>query len=383
MSADPSPEACGECLRRSHLVGLLAAFIEAVATGEVGQRSPQLLALDDDALARAVAGKKAERLLREARSADLDQLRGRIAAAECWSICRHRSGYPGQLLDLGDAPPALICRGERDGLSRLSPESTVTVVGARRASSYGREVAQALAAELAGAGMTVVSGLAWGVDGAAHRGALQAGFTVAVLGCGADVAYPRHHAKLYGQICQGGLVMSELPPGTGAWRWAFPARNRVMAALAGITVVVEAAGRSGSLITADLASDLGRDVGAVPGPIGARMSTGTNQLISDGARLVRDAGDVLDALIGPGASRPVSCGPEIDASLTSILDLVEGGSGDCDSIALALGRSAGQTMAELARLELLGYLQRSFAGAYTRTAMGRPPPQRDVTSSLV
>ena len=364
--------ACEPCLRRLNLVGLLVPFIEAVATGEAGRRSSQLLALDDEKLARVTAGRRADRILAEAADADLDRLRDRIASADCWSTCRHLPEYPAQLLDLGDAPPALICRGDRGGLARLSLDSTVTVVGARRATSYGRRIAAELGATLARAGMTVVSGLALGVDGAAHEGALRSGFTVAVLGCGADVAYPRHHAKLHDRICAEGMVVSELPPGAGAWKWAFPARNRIMAALAAMTVVVEAAGRSGSLITSDLAIELGREVGGVPGPVGARMSVGTNDLIADGAHVIREAGDVLDALIGPGAKRPVLSGPAIDADLTAALEAVEGGFSDCDSIALAIHREAKETMAALARLELLGYLERSFAGGYARTTLPVP-----------
>src|SRR6185436_9372375 len=140
----------------------------------------------------------------------------------------------------------------------------VTVGGSRRATSYGREIARALGRELTEAVLLVVSGMAFGVDACAHRGALESGRTVAVLGCGVDVAYPATHRSLWRRIQERGLVLSELPPGTGAWRWAFPARNRLMAAMAGMTVVVEAAERSGSLITADLATDLGRDLGAVP-----------------------------------------------------------------------------------------------------------------------
>ena len=364
--------ACDRCLRRLNLVGLLVPFIEAVATGEAGQRSPELLALTDEKLARATAGSKADRILGEAADADPDRLRERIDAAGCWSVCRHQPEYPAQLLDLGDAPPALVCRGDRAGLARLELESTVTVVGARRATAYGRAIATSLGAELAATGMTVASGLALGIDGAAHKGALERGFTVAVLGCGADVAYPANHAKLYERVCGEGLVISELPPGTGAWKWAFPARNRIMAALAAMTVVVEAAGRSGSLITSDLAGDLGREVGAVPGPVGARMSAGTNGLIADGAQLIRGAEDVLDTLIGPGARRPASAGPAIDADLEPVLEAVEGGGSDCDAIALAAGRDAETTMAALARLERLGYLERSFAGGYVRTAMLAP-----------
>jgi DNA processing protein len=371
IGAIEEPTACDPCLRRLQLLGVLAPFIEKVATGRPGERSPQLLALADDQLVRAVGGRKAEKLLVEATDAEPDVLRDRIQEADCWALCTHDRRYPPQLRDLGDAPPALIGRGDPSGLARLRGEAAVTVVGARRATSYGREIARGLAAELAGAGFAVVSGLAWGVDGAAHEGALDAGFTTAVLGCGADVAYPRHHRRLYDRIREGGLILSELPPGTTAWRWAFPARNRIMAALGTMTIVVEAAGHSGSLITAELASDLGRDVGAAPGPVGARMSTGTNQLLADGARVVRDAQDVLDALIGPGAARHAVSGPELDAHLTAVLDRVEGGDADSDSIALALSCGGGEATAALARLERLGYVQRSFAGTYSRTALRR------------
>jgi DNA processing protein len=371
MSGQPDgPWACERCLCRLRLIGLLTPFIEKVSTGDPGGRSPELLALDDETLARAVAGRKAKGLIAEA--VEDGTLGRRLRAADCWVVCRHHEAYPEGLRDLGDAPPALVGRGEAAGLAQLRSERTVTVVGARRATAYGREVAGTLARELAGAGFTVVSGLAWGIDGAAHEGALDGGFTVAVLGCGADLAYPRHHHALYERIREQGLILSELPPGIGPWRWAFPARNRIMAALGAMTIVVEAAGRSGSLITTELASELGREVGAVPGTVGARMSAGANQLIADGAHLVRDAQDVLDALIGPGAPRPEVSGPALDASFAGVLDCVEEGNADPDSIAVALRRGGDEVMACLARLELLGYVQRSFAGSYSRTALSRP-----------
>jgi DNA processing protein len=184
----------------------------------------------------------------------------------------------------------------------------VTIVGARRASAYGREVARALSAELTGAGLLVVSGMAFGIDACAHRGALEAGRTVAVLGCGPDVAYPAAHRSLWRRIQENGLVLSELPPGTGAWRWSFPARNRIIAALAGITVVVEAAERSGSLVTAEIARKLGRALGAVPGPVSARTSAGANDLLADGASLIRNAEDVLNVPLRGG--EPVVNAPQ-------------------------------------------------------------------------
>jgi DNA processing protein len=373
MSVKPGdPGACEGCLRRLQLLGLLTPYIEKAATREPGERSPQLLALADEALGRAVAGRKADRLLALAAEADLGELRERLRDSGCWAVCRHHEDYPEGLRDAGDAPPALVGRGDPRGLERLPREGTVTVVGARRATSYGREIARRLGAELSGAGFSVVSGLAWGIDGAAHEGAVAGGFTVAVLGCGADVPYPRGHHALYDRVRERGLVLSELPPGSAPWRWAFPARNRIMAALAAMTVVVEAAARSGSLITAELASDLGREVGAVPGPVGVRASAGTNQLLADGARLVRGAQDVLDALIGPGAPHRTPGGPALDERLAAVLDRVERGAADSDSIAVALGLEANDATACLARLELLGYVGRSFAGTYSRTALPRP-----------
>jgi DNA processing protein len=245
----------------------------------------------------------------------------------------------------------------------------VTIVGARRATSYGREVARELGRDLARAGMVVLSGLAFGIDACAHRGALDAGRTIAVLGCGSDRAYPASHRSLWRQISERGLVLSELPPGARPWRWTFPARNRIMAALAGMTVVVEAAARSGSLITADLAADLGREIGAVPGPVTARTSAGPNNLLAGGACLVRDAQDVLDAMLGPGSATLDTPGPALEPELAAVLAAVEGGEASCDAVASATGIAAPEAAAALARLELLGYLGCSSLGTYSRTLL--------------
>jgi len=204
---------------------------------------------------------------------------------------------------------ALFGRGDPTLLAKLRPENAVTVVGARKASTYGREVARELGRRLAEAGLIVISGLAFGIDACAHRGALDAGTTVAVRGCAADAPYPAAHRSLWRRISERGLVLSELPPGCGAWRWSFRARNRIMAALSGVTVVVEASERSGSLLTADLAADLGRDVGAVPGPVNSRLSAGPNDLLAGGACLVREAQDVLDAMLGSGVGPTRPSGP--------------------------------------------------------------------------
>ncbi len=221
--------------------------------------------------------------------------------------------------------------------------------------------------------MVVVSGLAFGIDACAHRGALDAaGRTIAVLGCGPDIAYPAAHRSLWRRICEQDLVISELPPGATPWRWTFPARNRIMAALAGMTVVVEAAARSGSLITADLAADLGRDLGAVPGPVTSRASAGPNDLLAGGACVVRDAQDVLDAMLGPGAQRLDRAGPPLDPALATVLAAVEAGAGTCDAAAASLGLPAPDAAAALARLEVLGYVACSILGVYARTLLRVP-----------
>jgi DNA processing protein len=365
------PRACPECLRRSWLLSLLGPYIERTATGEAGSRSPELLRLASEDLVEVVAPKVGEQLLARVAALPERQLEEELRAAQCWACCRHGDLYPPQLRDAADAPWALIGRGDPGLLDGLDPFGAVTVVGARRATSYGREIARELGRDLAGAGMVVVSGLAFGIDACSHRGALDAaGRTIAVLGCGPDTAYPAAHRSLWRRICEQGLVISEFAPGSTPWRWTFPARNRIMAALAGMTVVVEAAARSGSLITTDLAADLGRDIGAVPGPVTSRASTGPNNLLAGGACLVRNAQDVLDAMLGPGANRIGRAGPPLDPALATVLAAVEAGQGTCDGVAATLGLPAPETAAALARLEALGYVTCSLMGTYSRTLLG-------------
>lgn len=370
-----APRACPDCLRRSWLLALLGPYVEKVATGAVGSRSPELLRLSNEDLLAAAAPKVAGQLLARVEALPEGHFEEELGAAGCWASCRHGEPYPDQLRDAADAPWALIGRGDPELLATLEPTAAVTVVGARRATAYGREVARTLGRELAGAGMVVVSGLAFGVDGCAHRGALEsdAGRTIAVLGCGPDTSYPASHRALWRRICERGLVLSELPPGAVPWRWTFPARNRIMAALAGMTVVVEAAARSGSLITADLAADLGRDLGAVPGPVTSRASAGPNNLLAGGACVVRDAQDVLDAMLGAGARRLDRHGPALEPALGAALGAVEAGASTADAVATALGLPGAEAGAVLARLELLGYLSCSALGVYSRTLLAAPP----------
>ena len=368
-------KACEDCLRRASLLGRLAPYIERANSGEPGGRARELLALPDTRLASAVGGRRADEILTRHRSTAPHGLRGRARDARCWVVCRHDSAYPAALHDLGaEAPATLFGRGPLERLAGLDPEAAVTVVGARRATAYGLGVAEELARMLARAGMAIVSGLANGIDSRAHRGALDGGgLTIAVLGGGADIPYPRGQAALYRRVlAEGGVVVSELPPGASSFRWSFPARNRIMAALGAITVVVEAAERSGSLITAEMALDLGRTVGAVPGPVNAWMSTGTNQLLFEGASPIRDAQDVLDRVLGSGRRNVRELGAEIEPELVAVLERVEGGQRTADEVALAGGSSAHAAAAALTQLELLGYLSSDHTGGYSRTPLRCP-----------
>jgi DNA processing protein len=363
------PRACLDCLRRSWLLAALGPYVEKIATGEVGSRSPELLRLSNGELVEVAAPKVAAQLLARIAALPEERLNEELALADCWACCRHGDVYPDQLREAADAPWALIGRGNSRFLNGLEPFEAVTIVGARRATSYGREISCDLGRELAAAGMTVVSGLAFGIDGCAHRGALDGGQTIAVLGCGPDVAYPASHRSLWRQICENGLVLSEFPPGTPPWRWTFPARNRIMAALAGMTVVVEAATRSGSLITTDLAADLGRDLGAVPGPVTSRASAGPNSLLAAGAHVIRDAQDVLDAMLGPGQRKLERTAPALDPQMEAVLAAVEAGEATCDAVATATALSGPAAAAALAQLELRGYLTCSSVGIYSRTLL--------------
>lgn len=213
--------------------------------------------------------------------------------------------YPTRLLDLGDPPPFLFVLGD---LARIT-QPAVAIVGTRRATAYGERVTTALANALAAAGATVVSGMARGIDAAAHRAALAcSGVTVAVLGTGVDVAYPVAHRSLHRAIEQRGVVISEFPCGVRAVPGSFPRRNRIIAALASLTLVVEAGDASGALITADHATDLGRDIGAVPGQVDSPQSLGSNKLIRDGVHAVLSASDVLSlvGLADPGTRRDIA-----------------------------------------------------------------------------
>jgi DNA processing protein len=278
-------------------------------------------------------------------------------------------GYPPLLAAIHDPPKQLWLRGQAG--AELLARASVAIVGARACSSYGRAVARSLARDLAAAGVVVVSGMARGVDGEAHRGALDGGGpTVAVLGCGIDRDYPVVHAELARRIVETGLVVSEYPPGIEPAPWRFPARNRIISGLSRAVVVVEARERSGALITADFALDEGREVFAVPGEITSALSAGTNALLRLGATPATSPDDVLEVLgleRRPAAAEPAS-GPA-----SRVLELLGDGPASVDELVRRSGLAANTVAAALTELELLGRIGASdglyrVAGGGTREA---------------
>jgi DNA processing protein len=364
--------ACPECLRRSWLLARLGGWIQNVVDDRDGHRTPELLRLSTPDLVRAVAANQEDEILDWNQSLTEAEIQAVLVNAGCWACCRHHEDFPEGFGDGADAPWAVIGRGDVIPLTEIRLDNSVTVVGARKATGYGLEVAASIGREVASAGLNVISGMALGIDGAVHRGALERGPTVAVLGCGPDRPYPASHTRLYRQILERGLVISEVPPGADAWRWSFPARNRIMAALSGMTIVVEAAWRSGSLITAEMASDAGRDVGAVPGPVTAGAAAGTNELIASGAALIRGGQDVLDRMLGAGAGRPLF-GPELEPGEREVLEAVEAGCRTVDEVAAKIEAGSGGTAMVLARLEVRGYLRGSAVGTWARTSLAAYP----------
>ena len=258
-----------------------------------------------------------------------------------------RARFPPLLRAIYDPPPRLYLRG--GGETELLSRPCVAVVGARACSPYGAQVARMLGRELAAAGLVVVSGLARGIDGEAHRGALEAGgVTVAVLGCGIDRDYPAAHAELARRIRRDGLAVAEYETGVEPAPWRFPARNRIIAGLCATTVVVEARERSGALITADFALEEGRDVLAVPGDITSTLSAGTNALLKLGATPCTGASDVLELF---GLSREKAPQPQVSADAATVLAALPGAA---DEVARAARLDARAVAVALAELELAG-----------------------------
>ena len=351
---------------------------------------------------RAVAAASAARR-RKARTAEADAeteseagafaavlARGPLpeAAADDSVVTWVDGAYPPQLRELPDPPPALFLRGQTvGGLEALARRHVVAVVGSRSPSAYGREMAAAIARDLTAAGVLVVSGLALGIDAAAHEAALDATrgrpsggvATVGVLGCGVDVEHPPSNRRLFAWVRDEGLLVSEFTWGIGARPWRFPARNRVMAGLSEACVMIEGAERSGALITARYALDLGRDVFAVPGEAGRRLSAGPHRLLREGAAICESARDVLEALgygdLAVGWSDRVTGQDAVDVSeaidpARRVAGALDGGARTADQLAAATKLTLPVVLALLAELEVDGVVEACGGGAY-RVRRGR------------
>ena len=272
------------------------------------------------------------------------------------------SEYPQLLAEISDPPECLWSRGDRAAFTHIG----VAVIGARAASQEGLAAAYEIAFDLARAGVVVVSGLARGVDSAAHRGALAGGGrTIGVLGTGIDKVYPAENAELSDRIAASGLLVTEFPPGASPEDWHFPRRNRIISGLSRAVVIVEAREKSGSLITARLAADQGRDVMAVPGTIVGGRNRGANALLRDGAKLVESAVDILQEL-------------GLDDRLARRSPQAEGGEVvefTVDEIADQLKIPAGEALARLLEWELTGEVQRIGSAKFIRS---RPPATRSL-----
>jgi len=363
---EPGDAAAGRLLRTLGPAGL----VECIRAGRTGLRHGEGLA------ARLAAG--------EVAAAD-----DRAARCDARIVTRVDREWPSQLEALGEqAPLALWIRGAAD--LRLLALRSVSIVGARACTPYGEEVARMWAAELASDAWTVLSGAAFGIDAAAHRGALAAGgSTVAVLAGGVDVPYPRAHTALLARIVEEGVVVSETPPGESVRRQRFLSRNRVIAALGRATLVVEAADRSGTTATARAASAMNRPVLAVPGPISSASSAGCHRMIKEGlAILVSDVPDLLDMLDlthggrsgSPGSRRPREAEPRSRDGLggreRTILDALPArGVVGLDALVRAAGLSHTDVLAGIGLLTADGWAEED-GGGWRLARTGRPAASR-------
>jgi DNA processing protein len=349
-------------MRRAWLLARLAGHLE-LARGHV----VEALALGDEELIAAVGGRRAQAIAGERERLDVAACRRRCDAAGIETVCRCDARYPERLADLACPPAVLHVAGGLARLAELTSGQPVAIVGTRRPTGYGGEMARSLARGIASAGVTAISGMALGIDSSAHAGALAAGRpTVAVLPGSAERAYPSAARVLHRRILATGVALSELPPGVAVRRWMFPARNRIIAALAAMTVVVEAGERSGALITAAVASELGRVLGAVPGRVTSPQAAGPHQLLASGAALVGGPQDVLDELFGAGVRefRPARERPALAPELEALVAAVADGRDGAEAVATAGLRTA-EGLAALSSLELLGYLRRGAGGRFT------------------
>jgi len=289
-------------------------------------------------------------------------VRERAAAVNIHVLPWNHPRFPAPLLVIPDPPPALWYRGTLDALDAPA----VAIVGSRAASPMALETATQLGGDLAQRGITVVSGLARGVDSAAHRGALRAGRTIGVLGSGIDRMYPPEHEDLAFEIARAGLVLSEYPPGTAPLPFQFPQRNRLISGLSRAVVVIEASEKSGSLITASCALEQGREVMAVPGNVLTGRNRGAHALIRDGAKIVERADDIVEELALGCAGAPVASA-ESTTSGDPLLRLIRAGEPyDLDALAGLSGVDGVRLLPRLLDLELAGRVHRIEGGRFLR-----------------
>ena len=352
--------ACDRCLKRTWLLARLSGHLD-----QARGRAEEVLELADTELLAALAGPRRGAVAAEYERVQPGALSHRVSAAGLEPICRCDPRYPQPLLALSSPPSVLHVGGGLERLLEIVSGEPVAIVGARRASGYGLEVARSLGRGLGSAGVAVVSGMAIGIDSAAHAGALDAAaHTVAVLPGGAEQPYPPGKRSLYKRIREAGAVVSELPPGTAVRRWMFPARNRIIAGLSAATVVVEARERSGALLTAARAVELGRAVGAVPGRVTSPLATGPHRLLARGATIVRGPQDVLDLLFGRGVrTAPAQARAALADDLERVLRKISDGHDTIAALARA-GLPADQALTALSALELAGYIRREAGGRY-------------------
>lgn len=357
----PAVRACPTCLARCWLLERLAGHLD-----RVGDRIELLLALTDDELIEAVGGRQAELVRTELEAFDPVAAGARCVAAGLEAVCRCDRAYPSTLLALPAPPAVLHVAGGLVRLGSLVEERAVAIVGSRRASPYGLDVARSLGRGLSVAGVTVISGMAAGIDSAAHEGALDVGAaTVAVLPSRPERAYPASARVLHRRIRAVGVVISELGPGVSPRRWMFPARNRIIAGLSAMTVVVAARRESGALLTARAAAEIGRAVGAVPGQVTAPLSAGPHQLLRAGAELIAGPQDVFAALFGSGGRPPhdPGSGPSLEPQLHRLLDALADGH-DTERCFELVEMDPDRGLAALASLELAGLICRQPGGRF-------------------
>jgi DNA processing protein len=293
-----------------------------------------------------------------------DDIRRQVEALRESAVTLADPEYPSLLKEIVDPPPALFFRGDL----ALAQRPSVAMVGSRRASPYAINAAEHLARQLVSAGIVVVSGLARGVDSASHAAALDGGgTTIAVLGTGIDLVYPRSNRRLFRAIEERGLILSEFPPGTPPLPMNFPIRNRVISGLSLGTVIVEATSRSGSLITARTAAEQNREVCAVPGPIFSAGSEGTHRLIQYGAKLVHDANDILEELRGDFRLPEQAAPPPPESPLAEVLAVFRKEEAThIDTAAERLRRPIASVSEAVLQLELGGWLRALPGARYVR-----------------